>query len=218
MFPWRALVEFMEPINQPLLLPLGKVPEARLPSQGVRLLLRRKLAMLLPPLWKAVAPPRRGTALPVIGPLLIAHVALVAAVFQVVIGPLLVTVLLVPGPLLAAHITLVATISLVVVRLLLLAAHVAAVILTHFALVLLTRGTHLATAAILKSPVRPVEITSAVTAVFTRLDSLMPTAPAISTALGPTKRGHRQQHAHYEHCQPPAGANRDFPCAHHRVS
>jgi hypothetical protein len=200
---------------------LGKVPEARLPTQGVRLLLRRKLTMLLPPLRKAVASPRRRTALLIIWPLLAAHItlvarALVATVFLVVIGLLLPTVLLVPGPLLAPHITLVATISLVVIRLLLLAAHVAAVFLTHFALVLLTRGTHLATAAILKSPA--VEIASAVAAVFARLETLVPTTPAMLSALGPTKRGHRQQHAHYEHCQPPAGANRNFPCAHHHVS
>jgi len=189
---------------------LGKVPEARLPTQGVRLLLRRKLTMLLPPLRKAVASPRRGTALLIIWPLLVANVALVATVFLVVIGLLLPTVLLVPGPLLAA-ILLIEIGSL-------LAAHVAAVFLPHFALVLLTRCAHLATAAILKSPVRPVEIASAVTAVFTRLKSPMPAAPAMFSALGPTKRRHRQQHAHYEHCQPPAGANRDFPCPHHHFS
>jgi hypothetical protein len=180
----------MKAINQPLLLPLRKIPEPRLPPHGVRLLLRRKLAMLLPPLWKTVAPPRCGTALPVIRPLLIAHIALVTTVFLVVIGPLLAT-------------------------------HVTAVFLSRaiprFAPVLLTWRAHLAPTAILKSPVRPVKIATAIAAIFMRL-ALMPAASAVFAALGPAERRRRQKCAHHEPCQPPAGANRDFSCARHHAS
>jgi hypothetical protein len=164
-------------IDQPLLLRLGKVPEARLPPQGVRLLLRRKFAMLLPPLREAVATPRRRAALPVIRPLLIAQFRLVLGPLLIaqiaqILAPLLPTVFLaVIGPLRATHFTTVFLLRSIV----------------RLAPVLLPWGPHLAPAAILKSPVGPVEIVPAVAAIFMRL-GVMSATPVMFTALGPAER------------------------------